>query len=1501
MSFEDDEYWADEYDEYSFMPQSAVVQEKHYARRTAPDPVIPTRRTRGDGEAPATRRAAFDERRPSWLDDPDFEPIDTSRPNLAGNDFDDVDFNRPELGVDFDKPDFPIQDPDARPDLRRRAPGGRERQSSGPASRPDGTWDTWEDPDRRVPPNGRTIELRSDEYWEDERRRDAGRDVIDVDPARRRARDGDHRGARRASGSQDEIDGYGRRGGRYEQDERHVRSGPDADGRRRVPARDGSERFDGPIRGSEWPGDGRGDGRGRGRENGEQPDGRGRAWEDGERPDGRGRPWDDADFGPIRPVGGRRPRRDDTVESRGAGPVRRDDVVESRGSAPVRRDDAAVAGRAPVPDTDPYELYRPEPERRKAAASYDSREPVDGRTPAPAEGRAAVSAEGRAQVPAADNAELFEGPTIGVRRPEGVRGDGYEAEASRPERDGVGNSGSPREESWAGQVREENGPESDGGTGSDGAGSGGTASGGTASGGTASGGTGDASGSGREDDDGDGPRVLRRAGTPVPPKVLSRATPPPVPRVIKADPPVTPRVVAAPAPVPPARVIGPAEGAPPAAAAPATAPAAKGRPTVPAQSGAAQHGAAQHGAAQHGAAQSGAAQHGAAQSGAAQHGAARSGPAQPGAVPRQSWPQSTPAADPDAGGSRPESNPDGGTPWPHANPAGGTPLPQGNPGESTPWPQADSGGGVSWPQPRPDGGAGRSQTDVVAGASYSSDLSGRERPVSPAAPDAQAVPSSPAGPSHPQAAAFQGAPAVLAPPAGPAVPAAPSAAGRPTVPAPFGGGEMDVPQQRSRKSPRTAHVVLSGGDGPWSIVPDEAHQPPAGSRPVSPASWDRPQDASVPAAATAWPPPVRQPAEPGQAGPGQGVPGPGVPGQGVPGQGVPGQAGPGQGVPGQAGSRSGTAVPAGGAGQPAAATAWPPVARHAGFDDGIADRQAGSVQSAPEQPRPTQQVPAQTMPAQPAEARPVPLQPVPLQPLQPQVAQVAPAQPVRSQPVRSQPVAQPAPPGWQPPGASTSSGAEARAAEGPTVPLGGRRVAVPVQPGPRDQERNGTAHDGPEHGDAEHGGTGHGDAAHGGTGPAAGHAGTGTGTGTGTGEGTRGPAAPGAAAPVSGGGLGSALPDGSGTERNAGGHGTPAPVVPERGEGPGNAWTSPPGSTATEARGSDAPYMDADGTWHNLKPIAKLELSGPDVEPRRYADTAFGGGWFASKTGNAGNASETANASEAGNVSEAANASETGTVSEATASQGDAETPAGDAAPPGDKNGKSPDEPAGPELAPHLPLTAADLSAIRWRLDGATLREVVDNRDALRALGERLDGPLADEADNIVKAGLLSVRAEVYRLLGELGMAAAASRLALAHAESAQDLQSIVIAQAELAHVLRLRGDFIEADRLFQRALEADVPAAVRSVVHENAGRCCFDQGRHMEALDHFARAVRLGAPEDTDLVERIGVCLESVYIHVLRDGWGPYPRGGGEIQGVVRKPEALDEATAEQQVVTPR
>jgi hypothetical protein len=210
--------------------------------------------------------------------------------------------------------------------------------------------------------------------------------------------------------------------------------------------------------------------------------------------------------------------------------------------------------------------------------------------------------------------------------------------------------------------------------------------------------------------------------------------------------------------------------------------------------------------------------------------------------------------------------------------------------------------------------------------------------------------------------------------------------------------------------------------------------------------------------------------------------------------------------------------------------------------------------------------------------------------------------------------------------------------------------------------------------------------------------------------------------------------------------------------------------------------------------------------------------------------------------------------------------------------GPEPTEAAPVPETPSEPAAEEALAAIRWRLDGATLREVVDDRDDLRALGARLDQPLSESADNLSRARLLCLRAEVFRLLDELGMAAAASRLALAHAETAGDAQAVVVAQAELAHVLRLRGDHAEADRLFEQAASAEVPELLRSVVHENAGRSCFDQGRLMEALDHFTRAIRLGDPADLDLVERVDVALEAVHIRVIRDGFGPYPRLRREI-----------------------
>ncbi|MEU8614501.1 hypothetical protein AB0C29_41590 [Actinoplanes sp. NPDC048791] len=359
----------------------------------------------------------------------------------------------------------------------------------------------------------------------------------------------------------------------------------------------------------------------------------------------------------------------------------------------------------------------------------------------------------------------------------------------------------------------------------------------------------------------------------------------------------------------------------------------------------------------------------------------------------------------------------------------------------------------------------------------------------------------------------------------------------------------------------------------------------------------------------------------------------------------------------------------------------------------------------------------------------------------------------------------------------------------------------------------------------------------------------------------------------------------------------PAEAKPQHSPKPGAGSSTPVSPVPPATRPGPNPAA-------NAAPIGRLITSGPS-EPRKYADSDLGPTWFGAKPKAAQE-----NAEEAKADGVVLNLDITGLmngIAGATTTVSPEEVTAPDQPEPSDaqptSGGPAPGEPSkldeeaeallvpGPEpteikpAAPGRPrpLGPEDLAAIRWRLDGATLREVVDDRDALRELGERLDGPLADEQDNVARAGLLSVRAEVYRLLDELGMAAAASRLALAHAESAGDVQALVIAQAELAHVLRLRGDYAEADRLFEQAASSEAPELLRSVVHENAGRSAFDQGRHMEALDHFARAVRLGLPDDQELAQRIEVSLEAIYIHVLRDGWGPYPRMRREILGLVK------------------
>ncbi|MCX5066477.1 WG repeat-containing protein [Micromonospora lupini] len=196
------------------------------------------------------------------------------------------------------------------------------------------------------------------------------------------------------------------------------------------------------------------------------------------------------------------------------------------------------------------------------------------------------------------------------------------------------------------------------------------------------------------------------------------------------------------------------------------------------------------------------------------------------------------------------------------------------------------------------------------------------------------------------------------------------------------------------------------------------------------------------------------------------------------------------------------------------------------------------------------------------------------------------------------------------------------------------------------------------------------------------------------------------------------------------------------------------------------------------------------------------------------------------------------------------------------------------------------LAAYRWRLDPVTLREELTEPDAMRAIRRRLTEKLGSAVDNRARARLLSLRAVASRILGDLDDALADGRLALTYAEATGELRRTALAQARLAHVLRWRGDYAEADQLFAEANSIELPDRLRAALHEHAGRCCYDQGRLMEACHHFERALDLRGAADAELLDRVRVALDAVTARASADGFGPYARGREEVLDRDRPPQ---------------
>ncbi|MFV2101394.1 WG repeat-containing protein [Micromonospora sp. LOL_024] len=235
----------------------------------------------------------------------------------------------------------------------------------------------------------------------------------------------------------------------------------------------------------------------------------------------------------------------------------------------------------------------------------------------------------------------------------------------------------------------------------------------------------------------------------------------------------------------------------------------------------------------------------------------------------------------------------------------------------------------------------------------------------------------------------------------------------------------------------------------------------------------------------------------------------------------------------------------------------------------------------------------------------------------------------------------------------------------------------------------------------------------------------------------------------------------------------------------------------------------------------------------------------------------------------------------------DATAPEAPVSGPPDDGVQVPEPAEDPEPVPEAPADPEQVLAnYRWRLDPATLRELVDDPEELRSVRQQLTDKLATALDNRSRARLLSLRAVASRVLDDLDDALADGRMALTYAEATGELRRTALAQARLAHVLHWRGEFAEADRLFAEANSVELPDRLRAALHEHAARCCYDQGRLIEACHHFERALDLRGEGDAELLDRVRTGLDAIADRAAETGFGPYPRSWDAVLERDRSPQ---------------
>jgi tetratricopeptide (TPR) repeat protein len=210
--------------------------------------------------------------------------------------------------------------------------------------------------------------------------------------------------------------------------------------------------------------------------------------------------------------------------------------------------------------------------------------------------------------------------------------------------------------------------------------------------------------------------------------------------------------------------------------------------------------------------------------------------------------------------------------------------------------------------------------------------------------------------------------------------------------------------------------------------------------------------------------------------------------------------------------------------------------------------------------------------------------------------------------------------------------------------------------------------------------------------------------------------------------------------------------------------------------------------------------------------------------------------------------------------------PSGD--PPGD--GPAPDH---GEVEPEQALARFPL-----RLDDQTLREVVDEPWSLEQIRFELTKKLAVAADNTARARLAGLRAVTSRLLGKLEEARDDGELALQCALTTGSARRIAIARTRLARVLQWRGEFDSADEHYQRAVDAAIPDRLRAAIYNYFGTSCYEQGRFLEALQHFETSLALHPSQPAEQSAMANRAFAAITLKAGQQGFGPFPRTRAQV-----------------------